>query len=104
MKDYIYKRIGSKTEGKARPILLTFQELEQKISLFKNLKNLKNAPAHIKAISVNHDMTVEERTATKNLVTRARELQAKDPQHRYRVRGPPGNQRIEQLPLLEEVA
>ena len=104
VKDYIYKRIGSKAEGKARPIILTFNKLEQKISLFKNVSNLKDAPAHIKAISVDHDKTQEERAETKNLVAKAKEQEQKDPLHRYRVRGPPGNQRIVQLPLLEGVA
>ena len=103
VKDYIYRRIGRKSEDKSRPILITFKELDQKISLFRNLKNMKHAPAHIKAISVNHDMTIEQRKETKNLVAMAKEQEQKDPQHRYRLRGPPGDQWIQQLPLEEEV-
>jgi len=105
VKDYIYKRLGSREtareEGKVRPILLTFKELTQKIDLFKNLKKLKNAPDHLKSISVNHDLTKVERDETKNLVTKAKEKETEDPLHRYRVRGPPGNQRIVRLPLVE---
>ena len=95
-----YKRIGAKAVGKERPILLKFKDLEAKIRLYKNLRNLQNAEAHLKIISVDHDKTAEERQATKNLVAEAKKREEADPTHRYRVRGPPGNQRIAQLPLV----
>ena len=95
-----YKRIGTKADGTDRPILLKFKELEAKVRMWKNLRNLSNAETHLKIISVNHDMSIEEREVTKNLVAEAKRREAANPGYRYRVRGPPGNQRIAQLPLV----
>ena len=97
-----FKRIGAKTEGRDRPLLITFKELGQKITLFKNLKNLKTAEEPLKSVSVSHDMSQEEREISKNLVAEAKLKEQADPYHRYRVRGPPGNQRIAQLDRLGE--
>ena len=97
-----FKRIGAKSEGRERPILLIFKELGQKITLFKNLRNLKTAEQSLKSISVSHDMSQEEREITKKLVIEAKKKEQADPEHRYRVRGPPGNQRIVQLDPLGE--
>ena len=82
--------------------MLTFKELGQKITLFKNLRNLNAAEEPLKSVSVSHDMSQEEREISKNLVAEAKLKEQADPYHRYRVRGPPGNQRIVQLdPLVE---
>lgn len=92
-----FRRIGAKVDGRERPILLSFKELDQKIVLFKNLRNLKGAADNISGISVSHDMSQEERAVTKNLVAEAKQKELADPANRYRVRGPPGAQRIVRL-------
>ena len=74
----------------------------QKITLFKNLKNLKTAEEPLKSVSVSHDMSQEEREISKNLVAEAKLKEQTDPYHRYRVRGPSGNPRIAQLDRLGE--
>ena len=82
--------------------MITFKELGQKITRFKNLKNLKTAEEPLKSVSVSHDMSQEEREISKNLVAEAKLKEQADPYHHYRVRGPPGNQRIAQLDRLGE--
>ena len=73
--------------------------MKYKNDLFSNLKNLKTAPAHLTVISVNHDMSKEQRETTKNLWTEAKKKQELNPHHRYRVRGRLGNQKIVQLDI-----
>ena len=89
-----YKRLGAKSTNSDRPILLKFKELDSKVQLYKNIRNLAG-----EEISVSHDMTQEEREVSKKLVAEARKKQEEDPEHRYRVRGTPGNLRIVQMPL-----
>ena len=94
-----FKRLGKKAEGKIRPILVSFRNKEQKDQLFKNLKKLKDAPDNLSVISVNHDLNQEQREVTKNLWTEAKRKQEEDPLHRYRVRGPIGEQKIVKLSI-----
>ena len=89
-----FKHIGAKVEDKHRPILVIFKKIEDKITLFKNLKNLKNADDDIKNISVGHDMTKEEREVSKNLVEQAKEKRRENPECRFRVQGPPGKMKM----------
>ena len=94
-----FKRLGKEENGKDRPILVMFKDVKYKDDLFKNLKNLGTAPEHLKMISVNHDMSKAQRETTKNLWTEAKKKQEEDPQHRYRVRGRLGYQKIVQLEI-----
>jgi Tfp pilus assembly protein PilO len=96
-----HRRIGAKTTDKDRPILVIFKDLDSKMQLFKNLKNLGNADTDecIKIISVSHDMSQAERDNSRDLVDKAKKKELADPEHRYRVRGPPGNLKIVRLPL-----
>ena len=95
-----FKRLGAKTDGKnPRPLLVTFKQLEYKIALFKNVRNLRNAEVEVKVISVNHDMSIEERAGHKKLVEESKQKEIEDPAHRYRVRGTPRNWRIAQMSL-----
>lgn len=96
-----FKRLGAKPDdaNKDRPILVIFKELENKITLFKNVSNLADAEKEVKAISVNHDMSKDERKDLKKKVDEAKGKEKDDPDHRYRVRGPPGNWRIVRMPL-----
>ena len=47
-------------------------------------------------------MTPEERNETKQLLKEARELQDEDPEHWYRLRGPPWRREINKIRMNEE--
>lgn len=64
-------RLGRKTEGKTRPILVKFKSFEDKAKIMKMKSNLKNSHYYI-----NHDFTDEVRINRRKLLTwsrRARE-------------------------------
>jgi hypothetical protein len=44
-------------------------------------------------------MSQAERDISRDLVDKAKKKELADPEHRYRVRGPPGNLKIVRLPL-----
>ena len=88
------KRLGAKEENRDRPILVVFKSLDHKKELYSNIRNLKDANDSLKSLSIDHDMSREEREVTKKLVAEAKKLELEDPTKRYRVRGPPGNQRV----------
>ena len=87
-------RLGRKEKDKTRPLLVCFKDLDTKKSLFSKLKNLQQAPEELRALSISHDYTPEEREENKKLREEAKELEAKDPEHKYVIRGPPWNREI----------
>ena len=95
-------RLGKKTEGKRRPILVALSDVEDKKDIFRNLINLRNSDENIKELTLSNDMTPEERNETKQLLKEARELQDEDPEHWYRLRGPPWRREINKIRMNEE--
>ncbi len=89
-------RLGRKEEGKIRPLLVAFKELETKKGLFRNLKELgqEATPEELKNLSVSHDMTTQEREENKKLVAEARAKDQENPTLRHIVRGAPWNREI----------
>ena len=75
-------------------IQLSFKELDSKKSLFSNLKSLQQAPDNLKALSISHDFTPEEREENKRLREEAKAKETSDPEHKYVIRGPPWNREI----------
>ena len=58
-------RIGTKVEGRNRPIKVIFKSTDEKYKLLNNLKNLKGKELY-KTISVTHDYTFNEREVLNN--------------------------------------
>ena len=89
------KRLGRKTQGEIRPVVVTFKEEQSKARLMTSLYNLRDADAPYKTMRVQHDLTPAEREQEKKLVQEARELTLNEQENFfYVVRGLPGNRKI----------
>ena len=75
--------------AKPRPLKIILNSQVEAEAIVNNCKKLKDAPENLKGLSVAHDLTNEERTTIKKLVTKAKEDSAKDPNLDYKVVGPP---------------
>lgn len=67
-------RLGRPVEGSdtPRPLLVSFKNLEDKETIMSNLKNLRQADARFKGISVSHDLTPKQREEVKTLIADAK--------------------------------
>ena len=83
----------------ARPVLIQFRDRILKNMIMESLSKLKDADDEYKKIIFAHDMTQSERTECKRLVQEAKVKQSEDVsgEFLYRVRGTPGNLRIEKI-------
>ena len=96
-------RLGAKMSDKKRPILLCLKEYSTKEKIFANLPRLK--PSIHNHLSFNHDMTLRERDEFKKLIEEAKRKEAESMgKIKYRVRGPPWNRKIVEMPVqIQEV-
>ena len=89
------------TEGQAskpRPLKVILNSQSEAEMIVNNCKKLKDAPTHLKGLSVSHDLTNEERINIRNLVKKAKEDSAKSPNLDFKVVGPPWKPAIKQFP------
>ena len=101
------RRLGKRSEGKVtRPLLIKLKSEMTKRIIFSQLHKLRNNES-LSTLSMNHDMTREERVKTKLLVEEAKR-QTKDFMEKskcdetsknwvFKVRGPPWNQEIRKV-------
>ena len=77
---------------KPRPLKVCFNSVFDKRMFLSNLYHLKNAVDPFKSVQVNHDLTDEDRSLTKQLLKEAYDKnQSEKPEaFLYKVRGPPG--------------
>ncbi|ELU10063.1 hypothetical protein CAPTEDRAFT_193367 [Capitella teleta] len=66
-------RLGKKEEGRNRPLRIKVGDLEQKTKIMKNLKNLGNDKRPFSAVTVAHDLTIDQRHNQKALIAKANE-------------------------------
>ena len=85
-------RLGKKDQNKRRPLLVSFSSLEIKRNLMKNLSKLRDQSVNV---TVDHDMTPEERRLNQKLYMEAKRLEEENPSGEwiYWVRAPPGGRR-----------
>ena len=86
-------RLGKKEEGKTRPLKVILEHEAAKNEILSNLGSLKGLEAY-KGISVTEDYTINEREQIKSFVTKAKELNEKEPEDsrfEWKVRGTPKN-------------
>ena len=87
-------RIGTKVEGRNRPIKVIFKSTDEKYKLLNNLKNLKGKELY-KTISVTHDYTFNEREVLNNFLRQAKEKNELDTtenkDYKWKVWGSPKN-------------
>ena len=93
-------RLGKKEDGKKRPLLVKLDSVSTKMNLLRGTSNLKDAGEIYNNIGIDHDYTPAQRDEHKALVTEAKKKTADDQSgnYVYRVRGPPGQQRIRAIP------
>jgi len=78
--------------SKPRPLKISFSSVFDKRKFLANMRELKNARDDIKKISIQHDLSPEERKTRKDLVLEAREKNENllpEADFLYKVRGPP---------------
>ena len=90
-------RIGTKVEGRNRPIKVIFKSTDEKYKLLNNLKNLKGKELY-KTISVTHDYTFNEREVLNNFLLQAKEKNELDTtenkDYKWKVWGSPKNRLV----------
>ncbi len=90
-------RLGPKITEKKRPVILTIKDAHQKDKIFSNLSKLRYSNHN--NLSFSHDLTKRERDEYKKMVEMAKKKeQESGGKKRFRVRGPPWNLRIMELP------
>ncbi len=94
-------RLGKKEDGKSRPMRITLKDKQDKRKIMSRLYRLKDAEQRFNNISVQNDMTQEEREKTKELLAVAKKKNEEEPSetHIYKVRGPPWDQQVVRLKL-----
>ncbi len=92
-------RLGKKEEGKTRPMKITLNNNAEKRKIMSRLFRLRDAEDKYKNISIQHDMSQEERETTKKLLAMAKEKNEAETSQNfvYKVRGPPWDQRLVKL-------
>ena len=93
----------SGTKTGSRPLKVCFENLATQQKVMENTSKLQHAPENLKKLSVNYDLTEEERSVQKTLVQEAQELSKNSKTHVYRVRGPPQSVKIVRF-LLRKTA
>ena len=97
------KRLGPYDQNKCRPLLVEFVSDVEKNDIMRKLYKLKDAPVHLKRVSVCHDMTRSQREADKVLVAQAKRLEEEcQGNFIFRVRGPPEKRFIKKIPVSQE--
>ena len=100
----IARRIGRyNPENPKRPLLVVFKELNTKKGLFKNVSNLKDS-SEFGQISINNDLTKEERKNEEKLWELAKDLQNQHPSgdYTYKVRGPPCSRKVTKVAVKKK--
>ena len=86
-------RLGKRNESKSRPIKLKMSTFNEKKSVMRNLRKLKQAPENFRKIRVTVDYTEKEREEIRKMVNEAKnktESQG-DGKYIFKVRGSPKN-------------
>ena len=71
-------RLGTKEEGKIRPVKIVLPDVLVKNSFMKNLNKLKNLPDQFKNLSIKHDMTVDEQKMLQDIANEKNTSSNKD--------------------------
>ena len=81
----------------SRPIKVKFECSEEQVEIMSRLKNRKDAPEHLKTISLSYDLSQEQRTELRCLVEKAKKDTKASKNSVFRVRGSPGNWTIREF-------
>ena len=94
----LFRLGGKKAEG-VRPLLIGLDSAVTKQRIMKSTRGLQGADERFSKISVQHDLTANQRKQVKDLIIEAKDMEAKDlsGNYIYRVRGPPGQKMVRRL-------
>ena len=92
-------RVGEPMENKPRPLKIELYDMIDKLDIMRNAYYLKDHPRYSN-LSIQHDLTTNQITKLSELKNQARTLESNEStgEFIFRVRGPPGNWRIDKLP------
>ena len=92
-------RIGkfSQDADSPRPLKVYLPSVEVAINIIKSCKKLQSAEQHLKQLSVSHDLTREERTNLKSMVTEAKNKSRSSPNWDFKVMGHPWKPEIQRF-------
>ena len=91
------RRLGRKSEGSTRPLVIKLKDGLKKKAILKNASKISTlSDDSINTIRMNHDLTEKEREHSKQLFVEAKRREAQDNMggYKYKVRGPPWDMRI----------
>ena len=90
------RRLGKydKEAERPRPLKVTFETRDQQQKIISNLPNLREAEEAYRKVSINIDMTKQERDEVREKVNEAKRLSQENENKRFIVKGTPGNLRI----------
>ena len=96
-------RLGKRT-GNTRPLKVCLDEMTTKYKIIRNTSLLRESE-EFSRISIQHDLTPEQRDEVRELVQLAKKKETDDTSGNfiYRVRGPPGRKFIKKLRKRVEV-
>jgi len=66
-------RLGRWSEDRARPLLVSLKNADQKDSIMANLRNLRQPIEKFKGIGISHDLHPKEREERKRLIAEAKQ-------------------------------
>ena len=84
-----YQKTNEGESESSRPVKVQLDgpEIQQKV--MNSARNLRNAPDHLRQISICYDMTEDERKKIKSMVAQAKEKSESSSKYIYKIRGPP---------------
>ena len=86
-------------DQRSRPIKVIFQDSVAQDQVMQKAYKLKEAPDHLKKLSLNYDMSKDERAECKRLVEDAKDQTKNSKTHKYKVVGRPGEMKIKEIQL-----
>ncbi|ESN98378.1 hypothetical protein HELRODRAFT_184401, partial [Helobdella robusta] len=88
-------RLGKKSDNITRPILIKFDDVKNKELVLRNSHRLKSIGDDLTGIGLSHDLTSEQWTELKQLVSSAKKQESEDKEgFLYRVRGDIGKWKV----------
>ena len=87
-------KVNTDRNHSGRILKVVFKSGDAITSVMSNARKLKDAADDLKCLSLEYDMSDDERDILRNKLKEARDLNSKKPQRIHKVRGPPWHRRI----------
>ncbi|ESN91903.1 hypothetical protein HELRODRAFT_181959 [Helobdella robusta] len=93
-------RLGKKTDGTSRPLLIKLDNIAVKNQIIKRTFKLSFLVDQFGRIGISHDLTKEQRGELKILLDDAKMQEAANKDFLFKVRGSPGRWKIVRFPVI----